>query len=57
MTTALSFNSNYMQADKADSAKKRFAVLIAIGVAACVLFALLGFELWRHFHKTNVSLK
>jgi hypothetical protein len=57
MTTALSFNSNYMQADKADSAKKRFGVLIAIGVTVSVLFALGIYELWIHFHKPKIVVK
>ena len=49
MTTALSFNSNYMQDDKQDSGKHRLAILVAVGFTVVVGLVLFFIEVWLHY--------
>jgi hypothetical protein len=52
MTTALSFNSNYMQADKQDAGKRRLAIFLALAFAGVLGLVLFFVELWLHHRHT-----
>ena len=54
MTTALSFNSNYMAEDKANSGKKKIAIYLAVGIAVLLLLLFVGVEVWNHTRKPNI---
>jgi hypothetical protein len=56
MTTALSFNSNYMQADKQDAGKRRLAILLALAFAGVLGIVLFFVELWLH-HRNAITQK
>jgi hypothetical protein len=49
MTTALSFNSNYMQDDKQDTGKRNLALYLALGFAGVLGITLFLVELWLHY--------
>jgi heme/copper-type cytochrome/quinol oxidase subunit 3 len=55
MTTALSFNSNYMADDKATNGKKKTAIYLAVGIAVLLGLVLVGVEIWSYSHKPKIN--
>jgi hypothetical protein len=51
----LSYNSNYMQADKHDAGKKRLAIIIGVAIAVLLIVVLACVELWIHYHKPKIQ--